>query len=115
MKNPATINRSVVLVVPQKPFFEWGNRISLHSPPIEEDFDEYNSYMLDAALMFNQPQVALEKHWEFIFQNELRDVCSDQNKWPQKLTWNLFNQWFKCYFSSIVLDMETKPLYLESY
>jgi len=115
MKNPATINRSVVLVVPLKPFFEWENSVFPESPLKEDDLHEHNSYLLSDELIFSDPKVALKKHWKFIFENELFDICTDDSAWPQKLTWNLFNQWFKCYFSSIVIDLETKPLYLESY
>lgn len=112
MKEPASINRNVVLVIPKRPFYDWENRIFPDFPSSEEDVKEHNSYLISGNRTFEDPKKELSKYWKYIFENELFGICTDESMWSKKLTWELFNEWFEFHFSSIVLDLENKPLEL---
>jgi len=40
-----TINRTVLVIVPKKPFYNWGSSLPDDNPV--DKFDEYTSYLLD--------------------------------------------------------------------
>lgn len=115
MSHPATINRSVVMVIPKQAYYNWANTVFPDDPIKTDSFNEHNAYLLNDELLFDEPKKALKNYWEFIFENELFGICTDDSTWPQKLTWQLFTEWFTCHFSSVVLDLENKPLYLEKF
>lgn len=104
------INRSVVLVIPKKPFFDWEKYVFPDQPSIEENLDEYSSYLLSDGILPFEPQKALKPYWKDIFENELFDICIDESTWPQKRTWKLFTEWFDLKFSTVVHDLEGGPI-----
>lgn len=110
-----TINRSVLLVVPKQPFYDWSNALTPDLPEINADhIDEYNSYLLKDELFLNDPKTELKTYWKNIFLNELFGHCIDETYYP-KVSWKLFTEWFSFYRSSVVTDLTNKPLYTQEY
>ena len=111
----STINRSVLLVVPKQPFYDWSNKIFTDLPETnKKDVDEYNSYLLEEELFLDDPKKELKKYWKNIFINELFGQCTDEDCFPN-LSWKLFTQWFDFYRSSVVTDLADQPLYTQEY
>lgn len=115
MLNQPTINRSLLLVLPKQPFYDWSNALF---PGLSEtnatEMQEHNSYLLEDELFLDDPKKELKKYWKNIFINELFGQCTDQSTYPN-LTWELFTQWFNFYRSSIITDLTDEPLYLQHY
>jgi len=110
-----TINRSVLLIVPKQPFYDWSNALTPDLPPCStQTVREFNSYLLEDELFLNNPKKELKKYWKPIFMEELFDQWTDESAYP-KLSWKLFIEWFDFYRSSIVKDLTDEPLYTEIY
>jgi hypothetical protein len=110
-----TINRSVLLVIPKQPFYDWSNALFPDLPETNpKDVDEYNSYLLEDELFIDNPKKELKKYWKNIFINELFGQCTDESTFPA-LSWKLFNQWFDFYRSAVVSDLTKDPLYTIDY
>jgi len=112
MKIEPMINRSVVLVVGKKPYYDWSNAIFPDSEPTTmESINEHNSYLIEDDMLFDNPKVALKKYWKTMFENELFDMSTDPEDWPE-LSWSLFTKWFDVHFSSLVRDLSDDELHL---
>lgn len=113
MKLPPTINRSLILIVPKQPFYDWSNALfpDLEQERASEERD-YNSYLLEDELFLDDPKKELAKYWKPIFLNELFGHCTDENTYP-KLSWKLFTEWFDFYKSSIVSDLSEQPIEIQ--
>ncbi len=114
MKLPPTINRSLILIVPKQPFYDWSNALfpDLELKQASEERD-YNSYLLEDELFLDNPKKELTKYWKAIFLNQLFGQCTDESTYP-KLTWKLFTEWFDFYKSSIVSDLTDQPIELQN-
>lgn len=115
MTNHPTINRSILLVVPKQPFYDWSNALTPDLPKSGPDnVNEHNSYLLEEELFLDDPKDELKTYWKKIFLNELFGQWTDEDDYPE-LSWELFTQWFDFYRSSIVTDLSDEPLYTEHY
>jgi len=111
MKHNPTLNRSVLLVIPKQPFYDWSNGLFPDSSETNfAGFDEHNSYLLEDELFLDDPKTELKTYWKNIFTNELFGQCTDENTFPT-LTWKRFTEWFELYRSSMVTDLTDEPLY----
>ncbi len=110
-----TINRSVLLIVPKQPFYDWSNALTPDLAPTNAtDVEEHNSYLLEDELFLDDPKKELRRYWKTIFINELFGQWTDESAYP-KLNWKLFTEWFDFYRSSIVTDLVDEPLDTQSY
>lgn len=111
----STINRSLLLIVPKQPFYDWSNALTPDLPKNSPDnVADHNSYLLEDELFLDDPKKELRKYWKSIFLNELYGQWTDESAYP-KLSWQLFIAWFDFYKSSIVTDLTDAPLYTEHY
>ena len=112
--NP-TINRSVLLVIPKQPFYDWSNALTPDLSPVQpSDVSDHNTYLLEDELFLDDPKKELKSYWKQIFIQELFGQWTDERDYPS-LSWELFTQWFDCYRSSLVTDLTDQPLYIEQY
>ena len=110
---PSTINRAVVMVIPKKPLDDWEKSVFPDSFSVEDWEDECSAYLLKDSIMPNDPEKALKNDWEWIFENELFGICTNESTWPERRTWKMFMEWFDLKFSTIVLDLVDKPIIKE--
>ncbi|WP_147383942.1 hypothetical protein [Maribellus luteus] len=57
---------------------------------------------------FTHPDDAIEylkENFIEFFEQELFDWTTDENLWPEKLTWELFETWFHYSIQSVVMDI----------
>lgn len=110
-----TINRSLLLVQPKQPFYNWSNALTPDLEAVQpSDVTDYNTYLLEDELFLNDIKKELAPYWRHIFENELYGQWTDESAYP-KLTWKLFTEWFDLKKSSIISDLTTEPLYSEHY
>jgi hypothetical protein len=117
MNDPHTINRGLVIIIPKKPFYDWENEVfpDDSTKMSTQTIIEHNSYLLKSNILYDNPKKALKNYWEFIFEDQLIGVCTDEETWPLKISWKLFTAWFDFHFSSIVIDLENSIIEKEEY
>jgi hypothetical protein len=102
------VNRAVLIIFPKQPLIDWANR---HNPNNKEEcpkpmeHDQGNVYMIPE---FDYPEDALayvKQNLKCIFEYELMEWQTDENKWPEKRTWDIFEQWFHFSIQSVVVDI----------
>ena len=100
------VNRSVLVLVPQAPFWNWLS----HLPDIDLDGLELEDLQADSNAYLIDPVDEEEEAWEMIsakvdtiFSAELADWCEDSSLWPD-LHADIFFEWFDVCLSGILTD-----------
>lgn len=104
--NPNECNhkQKVLVIIPKKPFYDWGNSLTPDIAPIKK-YDECESYLLDHGWNSTQAENFLKANYDQFFQDQLFGTWTDKSGWPQKRTWEMFLEWFDWHFSSMVWDV----------
>lgn len=100
------IDRHAIVIKPLDPFFNWLNALDPENPVNE--VDESNVYLIDDHI--DEVEKWLKKNFDRFFQIELSDWITDDSKWPMRRTYKMFRQWFSVDISTMVYDMETRPI-----
>lgn len=111
------VNRSVIILVPLEPFWNWLNGLpdsDLSDLTLEELQEDGNSYLIPACDNADEVWDEIEGRVEEIFAAELADWCEDESQWPD-LHPDIFAQWFDVRLSSIVSDLSEEPLHREPF
>ena len=116
--NIETVNRNALIVFPKKPFIDWVNYVFPDDPvsyiePLEHDMGMV--YLLPEKDSTEQSINYLKRTFREIFENELWDWCTDENLWPENLTWKLFTEWFHFSIQSMVVDTVNRPVEKEEW
>ena len=106
----AYINRYAIVIKPLQPFFDWLNALYPEDPVNE--VDEPNIYLVDNNI--DDVEKWLKKKFDKFFTMELDDWHTGKKEWPQKRNYKMFQQWFSVDVSSMIYDMENKPVYKEN-
>ena len=107
------VNRSIAIIKPKQPFFDWLNAL-----PFEQDEaltltalrQDCNALLIPPAEDFEDARDFIRTRWRGLFEAELADWCDDDALWPEKLTPNLFQQWFDVEIHSVLTDLVDDPL-----
>jgi hypothetical protein len=103
------INRSAVILKPQQPFIDWYFNLNPDDDlDFEEDLKETNIYLVDDKI--DDVEKWLKKKFDKFFMMELDEWCSDKKEWPQKRNYKMFKQWFQVDVSTMLYDLEKKPI-----
>lgn len=97
------LNRSSITVTYKKPFVDWHNRLLPEFPIDNNKLVESSTYLVRE--LFDDADKLLRKHYKEIFENELYNMWTDENDWPQKITYKLFNEWFSVEIAGFVYDL----------
>lgn len=111
------VNRSVIIVIPQEPFWNWLNGLpnsDLSGMTLEDLQEDANSYLIDPCENADEVWDEVENRIEEIFAAELADWCTDEAEWPD-LVPEIFGEWFAIELSSIVTDLSSQPLQREAF
>jgi hypothetical protein len=103
-----TINRCAILVKAKKPFYDWINYVDPEFPV--QDNDEGTVYLLKELESREKIENWLKRNFLKIFDNELNDYHTDENDWPQKRTYKVFNEWFTVEIASMIVDLEDRMI-----
>lgn len=101
------LSRSAITVTHKKPFIDWNNEI-FPELPIEDMIGESTTFLIDE--LFNDAEKVVQKNFKKIFEFELEGTCTDEEKWPKKRTFKLFNEWFTVEVSGWVVDLSKKDM-----
>jgi hypothetical protein len=105
------LNRSAITISYKKPFIDWNNRLFPDMPMHENMLGESKTYLINQ--LFDDAEKAVKKYYKEIFEAELEGICIDENEWPDKRTFKLFNEWFNYEVSDWVMDLSRQPMQSE--
>lgn len=111
------VNRSVLVVIPQPPFWHWLSQlpeIELDGLTLEDLQSDSNSYLIDPVEDIEEAWDLAAAQVETIFGAELADWCEDSSLWPD-LHPDIFFEWFDLQVSSIITDLSNSPLEREAF
>ena len=106
MEKFEAINRTAIVVVPKKPFWDWVNGVE---PGSESELTpkikgEGTIYLLPEFDDEDELEKHLQKISKEVFENELMAWFTDESLWPQNRNWSMFREWFDCRIHEIVHD-----------
>lgn len=111
------VNRSLVVLVPQAPFWYWLSNlreIELDGLELEDLQADPNSYLIDPIEELDEAWDLAAAQVQTLFSAELADWCEDSTVWPD-LHADIFFEWFDLRVSSIVSDLSAQPLEREAF
>ena len=85
-----TINRTLLILIPQKPFLDWVKNFN-----IEIDEGEYSAYLIPENYDEYNYKNYLKKNYKDIFESELYGILTDSDFYPEKRDYKTFNAWFE--------------------
>ncbi|MDI1234540.1 MAG: hypothetical protein PSX81_09680 [bacterium] len=103
------LNRSAITISYKKPFIDWNNDLTPDMLLEENMLGESKTYLTNA--FFDDAEKLMKKYFKDIFEMELEGMWTDENDWPQKRTFKLFNEWFNYEVSDIVIDLSKNEIY----
>ena len=110
-----TINRSVIMVTPKKPYIDWANSFDDGGATLDSDEVHGTAVLIPEKYdQFNYENY-LKRHFKSIFEEELSAWMQDPAVWPPKRTYKLFREWFETRFSDTILDFGKDPVVSEEY
>ena len=109
-----TVNRTLLFVVPKKPFFDWVKSIDQASEPIPES-DYRSAYLIPDKFDETNYTTYLRKNFKTIFEEELVSEFTDSDLWPQKIDYKMFVSWFDVQACEMVYDLGKGLLEVEEF
>ena len=104
------LHKVAIFVRPKQPFINWVNKIDSRNPWTLDDFFDGSTYLLSSEeydIVDNEDiERMLADNYAEIFENELLDVCTDTNHWPETIDLDMFKEWFEYHVSSMVYDLD---------
>ena len=105
------VNRSAVILRYQEPAIRWINEADSSEQgavkvQVKDTWEDANVYLISDEDGHSK-QTALEWvaiNYDILFEMELENWYTDPDLWPQKRTYELFQEWFKIEFHSVLLD-----------
>ena len=101
------VNRGFIIIKPRQAFWDWANQFEEEESFSEAHDSEASVYLIEEDFMDIEP--LLDKHFKKIMKNELAGVA-DEEDFPEKITLELFLEWFHIDFGSSVFDTEKSDL-----
>ena len=105
-------NRSVVMLIPQEPFWAWLNSLpdtDLDDLSLEDLQDDPNAYLIDACDDIDQAWDEIISRLDELFSAELADWCEDPEHWPD-INPEIFTEWFEIRIATVVADLPNKEM-----
>jgi hypothetical protein len=110
-----TINRTVIVTTPNKPYIDWANSFGDGGVTLEPNSVNQSAYLIpDEYDEFNYENF-LKKNFNLIFEEELNAWMTDPNAWPQDRDYKTFLDWFDIRACDTVIDLGEKPLEIEEF
>ena len=105
------MDASILILHPKQPFIDWVNdqliRDDLPTVTTENYNDEcgLHTYLIPDFEELPKANRWLRKHYLSLFEEELAGWITDENDWPEDLSYKVFAQWFDFEFNLMVFDL----------
>ena len=105
------IDRSLLVVKPKKPFFDWVQTVDYEEGLTLEDVrEDPSAYLIPELESPEEEREILKWCYEDIFEAELSSWYTDAAVWPQQRDLKMFLEWFDIEFHSLVFDLLDEPI-----
>ena len=105
----AMLDKAAIFIRPKQPLIDWINKLDPEDPLNLDDFFEANTYLVsdeDAIIVEKEDvDMLVAENYQEIFENELLDLWTDTNDWPETISFELFKEWFEYHVSSMIYDI----------
>ena len=104
---PRTINRAALIVRPKQPYVDWANSVDDDGPRaiLQELRTDPSLYLVETIALLEAVDLLIDDTWEWIFREQLNGWMRDPDLWPDRLTREMFLEWFDCELSTMIWDM----------
>ena len=112
------IDRSVAIIKPKQPFVDWVNSVADAGDDqyTIQDFSTDCSVILLPVVDSDEVAEALIKDmYQDVFELELSSWMTDDDTWPEDITYKMFLEWFDVEFHSMVFDSLDDDIEKEAY
>ncbi|OQS11008.1 VacJ [Chromobacterium violaceum] len=112
------VNRSIALLRPQAPFLTWLKSLPGGIDPqltLDALSTDCNALLIPPAEDADDARRFVQQRYRQLFEAELADWCEDESLWPQNISPNLFQQWFRVEIHSVLTDLVEEPLEREAF
>ena len=103
-----TINRSLIVLVPNQPAFDW--IMQADPEPMQMTLAQLRQN-LDGMLVSQEKVETLEdaqrwvyRRWEMLFERFLYEWYTAEELWPRKRTLKMFKEWFEVQYHPMLWD-----------
>ncbi|WP_175742711.1 hypothetical protein [Burkholderia ambifaria] len=114
-----TINRCVILITPNQPFFDWMMEVDLNPDPkltLDEIRHDQDAFLIPDSIEFAEDAVRwVERRWQALFEHLLNQWFAKSELWPKKPTLTMFREWFTITHYPTVWDLGTTRLTREDW
>ena len=102
-----SVNRTAVVIKPKQPFVDWLNSVPGEKSDytLEKMSPEHTTYLIPEFFGPDEALACVKKIYSYIFEYELFGWYTDEELWPKKRTWEIFQKWFDIEMNSEVYDM----------
>jgi hypothetical protein len=105
------IDRSVMVVKPKQPFFDWVQSVDYEEGlTLDRVRDDSTSFLIPPIWDSSDQHKLLELCYEIVFEVELTGWHTDPALWPQQRDLKMFLKWFEVEFHSLVIDLCDGPI-----
>lgn len=116
MQEPSerTINRSLIVLMPNQPALDWLMRFDPEPMQITlaELRQDQDGFLVSQSKieMLEDAQRWAYRRWNMLFEKFLFDWFTDEQMWPQKRTLNMFKEWFEVQYHPMLWDYSDEVL-----
>ncbi len=102
-------DRMAVVVMLREPVIDWINSVSPDDPVwLDELAGRTNVYLIPRYDTVEDAEEYVRGYFDQIFCNELGEWIDDESHWPQKRTYEMFEEWFDVLYDVSVFDTQPK-------
>lgn len=100
------INRSVGILKPKAPFYEWLESLPDPTSIDPTEYEEHTSiFLLPAYEMLDEREEIEKQFFDLMFENALNDWWLDESDWPEKRDLEMFHNWFDLQILDGITDL----------
>ncbi len=114
MTESPMLNRSVAILKPKQPFFDWFK--SLPDPTNltpEECCEDATVYLIPDFEDDEERESIVKEFYGALFKEVLLGWWTHPKDWPQERTLEVFHEWFTLELHSLVIDLVSGPVIRE--
>jgi hypothetical protein len=108
------INRTAVIVEVKEPYMQWADALD-DGGPRARDHPRRNLVSVYLIEEEEDPEDALKRHWDWIFEEKLVSWHRVPEDWPQQRTNKMFHEWFDVRLVELVFDLADAPMIHEEF
>jgi hypothetical protein len=110
-----TINRTVIVVTPKKPYIDWANSFEDGGVKIGSNSMNNSAYLIPEEYDELNYENFLKNNFNYIFEEELNAWMTDPDVWPQNRDFKTFGDWFDTLACDTVIDLSNEPIEIEEF